>query len=231
LTDTFSIEIERDGLHRNLGGGFPKGSIVLFVGAHGSGKSAVTQRILFGFLRHRHSCTMISTEFTTKGFIDQMKSINYNMVDYLLNKELLFIPVYPLIGKARSREDFLGRLMRSKQLYERDIIIIDAFSALIKNDIDMERALTVLSFFKKLAGMGKTVILTVETGDLEENILAPFKSDTDVFIDIKMRTLEGNTTRTLVVNRYTASAGPIIEATGFRIEPKVGFIIDITTVA
>ena len=231
MTDIYSIEIERDGLHRNLGGGFPRGSIVLFVGAHGSGKSAVCQRLLFGFLRHRHSATMISTEFTTKGFIDQMKSINYNIVDYMLNKEFLFIPVYPLIGKAREREDFLGRLMRSKQLYERDIIIIDAFSALIKNDIDKERALNVLSFFKKLAGMGKTVILTIETEDMEEDTLAPFKSDSDVFIDIKMRTLEGNTTRTLVVNRYTASAGPIIEATGFRIEPKVGFIIDITTVA
>jgi len=160
-----------------------------------------------------------------------MKSINYNIVDYMLNREFLFIPVYPLIGKAREREDFLGRLMRSKLLYERDIIIIDAFSALIKNDIDMERAIHALSFFKKLAGMGKTIILTIEAGDLDEDIIAPFKSDSDVFIDIKMRTLEGSTTRTLVVNRYAASAGPIIEATGFRIEPKVGFIIDITTVA
>ena len=62
-------------------------------------------------------------------------------------------------------------------------------------------------------------------------ILAPFKSDTDVFLEIKMMSIGGSTTRTIAVNRYTSSAAPVIEATGFRIEPKVGFIIDITTVA
>jgi flagellar protein FlaH len=231
VVEIYNLEIERDGLHRNLGGGFPKGSIVVLMGDHGAGKSAICQRVLYGFLRNQHSATMISTEFTTKGFIDQMKSMNYNIVDYLLNRELLYIPVYPLIGKLRGREDFLGRLMRSKQLYERDIVFIDTFSALIKNDIDMERAIKVLGFFKKLAGMSKTIILTMETGELKEDILAPFQSDSDVYLDLKMRTLEGQTTRTMVINRYTSSAAPVVEATGFRIEPKVGFIIDITTVA
>jgi flagellar protein FlaH len=231
VVEVYEIEIERDGLHRNLGGGFPKGSIVVLIGDHGAGKSAICQRIAYGLLRNQHSCTMISTEFTTKGFIDQMKSMNYNIVDYLLNRELLYIPVYPLIGKPRGREDFLGRLMRSKQLYERDLVFIDTFSALIKNDIDMERAISVLGFFKKLAGMSKTIVLTMESGELPEEVIAPFKSDSDVFLDIKMRTLEGQTTRTMVVNRYTSSAAPVVEATGFRIEPKVGFIIDITTVA
>lgn len=231
MVEIFSIELERDGLHRNLGGGFPKGSIVLIVGTHGAGKSAISQRLAYGFLRNHHSATVISTEFTTKGFIDQMKSINYNIVDYLLNRELLYIPVYPLIGRPRGREDFLGRLMRSKQLYERDIVMIDTFSALIKNDIDRERAIKVLAFFKKLAGMSKTIILSLDPTELNDEIMAPFRSDSDVYLDIKMRTLEGSTTRTIVVNRYTASAAPVIEATGFRIEPKVGFIIDITTVA
>jgi flagellar protein FlaH len=231
MVEIYDIEIERDGLHRNLGGGFPKGAVVLINGEYGSGKSAICQRLAFGFLHNEHSVTMISTEFTTKSFIDQMKSLNYNVVENLLNKELLFIPVHPLIGKPRKRDDFLGRLTRSKQLYERDIVFIDTFSSLVKNDIDMERSLDALSFFKKLAGMNKTIILTVETGEIRDEVLSPFKSDSDIYLEITKRTLEGQTTRTLVVNRYVNSAAPIVEITGFRIEPKVGFIIDITTVA
>jgi flagellar protein FlaH len=231
MPELYKIELERDGLHRNIGGGFPKGAIAVIIGRDGSGKSAVTQRLSFGFLKNGHSVTMISTEFTTKGFLDQMKSLDYNVVNYLLNRELLLIPVYPLIGKARPRQDFLGRVMNSKQLYERDIIVFDTFSSLIKNDIDEERALNVLAFFKKLAGMNKTVILTVEEGAIPENVLAPFRSDADIYLSLSTKVIEGSTTRTIIVNRYVQSMMPIVEMTGFRIEPKVGFIIDITTVA
>jgi len=231
MPELYKIELERDGLHRNLGGGFPKGAIVVMTGKPGSGKSAVSQRLLFGFLKNGHSVTMISTEFTTKGFLDQMKSLDYNVVNYLLNRELMFIPVYPLIGKARTREDFLDRLMNSKQLYERDIFFIDTFSSLIKNDIDEGKALKALAFFKKLAGMNKTIILTIEEGDLPEVVQAPFKSDADIFIFLDTKLLEGATVRTIFVKRYVQSLLPVVEATGFRIEPLRGFIIDITTVA
>jgi flagellar protein FlaH len=231
MPELYKIELERDGLHRNLGGGFPKGAIVVMMGKYGAGKSAVSQRLLYGFLKNGHSATIVSTEFTTKAFLDQMKSLDYNVVNYLLNRELMFIPVYPLIGRAISREDFLGRLMNSKQLYERDIIFVDTFSSLVKNDIDEERALQCLAFFKKLAGMNKTLILTVEEGELPDSIMAPFKSDADIFLTLQTRIIEGTTSRSIFVNRYVQSVSPIVEVTGFRIEPKVGFIIDITTVA
>ncbi len=45
----------------------------------------------------------MSTELTTKGFIDQMKSLDYPIVKHLLSGDLLFVPVYPLIGKAIPR--------------------------------------------------------------------------------------------------------------------------------
>ncbi|MGQ9582215.1 MAG: ATPase domain-containing protein [Thermoplasmatota archaeon] len=231
MPELYKIELERDGLHRNLGGGFPKGAICMILGKYGSGKSAVSQRLLYGFLKNGHSVTMVSTEFTTKGFLDQMKSLDYNVVNYLLNKELLFIPVYPLIGRAISRGDFLGRVMNSKQLYERDITFFDTFSSLVKNDIDEERTIRALAFFKKLAGMNKTIILTMEEGELPDAVMAPFKSDADILISIQTRMIEGTTSRAIFVNRYVQSVMPVVEVTGFRIEPKVGFIIDITTVA
>ncbi|MEW5759885.1 MAG: ATPase domain-containing protein [Candidatus Thermoplasmatota archaeon] len=225
------MELERDGLHRQFGGGIPKGAVMVLVGAFGSGKSAVCQRLLYGFLKNGHSATLISTEFTTRGFIEQMKSLEYNIVTYLLNRALLYIPVYPLIGKVRERGDFLGRLMESKVLYERDILLIDTFSSLVKHDIDMSRAIKALSLFKKLVAKNKTIILTIEEGELPPEILYPFQSDTEIYTTIKTRIIEGTTNRILHINRYTGSRYPVVELTGFRVEPKIGFIIDITTVA
>ncbi len=231
MPELYEIELERDGLHRNLGGGFPKGAIVLMIGKHGAGKSAVSQRLLYGFLKNGHSVTMVSTEFTTKAFLDQMKSLDYNVVNYLLNRELMFIPVYPLIGRAIARYDFLGRVMNSKQLYERDIVFFDTFSSLVKNDVDEERILKALAFFKKLAGMNKTIVMCVEDGDLPADVMAPLMADADIYLTLKTTIIEGTTARSILVNRYVQSMMPIVEVTGFRIEPKVGFIIDITTVA
>jgi flagellar protein FlaH len=121
--------------------------------------------------------------------------------------------------------------MNSKQLYERDIIFFDTFSSLVKNDIDEERVLKAMAFFKKLAGMNKTIILNLEEGEMPDIITAPLKSDADIFLTLQTRIIEGTTSRSIFVNRYVQSVMPIVEVTGFRIEPKVGFIIDITTVA
>lgn len=229
--EVFKIELARDGLHRNFGGGIPKGALMVMVGEPGAGKSVICQRLLYGFLKNGHSVSMVNTELTTKAFIEQMRSLDYGVVGYLLNRELLYVPVYPLIGRVKERKDFLSRLMNGQALFERNITIVDTFSSLVKNDIDKERVIKALSFFKKLAGMDKTIILTIDADELDEDILGPFKSDADIFIRLQSKFIEGLTSRSLIITRFLNPAQRFIEVTGFRIEPTRGFIIDITTVA
>ena len=231
MSELYGFELDRDGLHRSLGDGFPKGLIGLVVGEYGAGKSAIMQRLTYGFLENDVTVTYISTELTTKGFIDQMKSLDYPVVKHLLSGDLLFIPVYPLIGKAIPRDEFLDKLMESKQLYDRDVLVIDTFSSLTKKDLKGSRSLQVLSFFKKLTALNKTIILTVDKDEVPEHVLAPFQSDSEVYITIKKAVFEGASTRTMNVHRFGKTLNPITDAIGFRIEPKIGFIIDITTVA
>ena len=96
------IDIERDSLHRQLGGGIPKGTTMVMSGRFGTGKSAVSQRLSYGFLRHGHTVTYITTELTTKGFIDQMESLDYPVREDMMEGRLTIIPVFPLIGKPIS---------------------------------------------------------------------------------------------------------------------------------
>lgn len=231
MADLYKFEIDRDGLHRQLGAGIPKGSIALLEGKYGAGKSAILQRLTYGFLKNGVTVTYISTELTTKGFIEQMRSLDYPITPYLLNKDLLYIPVFPLIGEPMPRGGFLDKLMDTQQLYEREVTVIDSFSSLVKADLRGQRAIQVLAFFKKLAGLNRTVMLSCDPVDLDDKTLAPLRSDSDIYMSISMGSIEGSTVRALNVNRFGSSSEPVGDAIGFRIEPKIGFIIDITTVA
>lgn len=209
----------------------PKGTLGLLEGKYGAGKSAILQRLAFGFLKNGVTVTYISTELTTKGFIEQMRSLDYPVTPYLLNRDLLYIPVFPLIGEAIPRHEFLDKLMDTRELYEREVTIIDTFSSLVKNDLRGQRGIQALAFFKKLAGLNKTILLSVDPVDLDEKTLAPLRADTDLYLSISMGSIEGSTVRALNVNRFGGSQEPVGDSIGFRIEPKIGFIIDITTVA
>ncbi|MFA4935746.1 MAG: ATPase domain-containing protein, partial [Candidatus Methanoperedens sp.] len=67
-----SFELGGDELCKKLGEGFPSGSIAIIEGGSGSGKSTVCQRIAYGLMESGTSVTYISTQLTTKGFINQM---------------------------------------------------------------------------------------------------------------------------------------------------------------
>ncbi len=231
MSELYKFEIDRDGLHRQLGAGIPKGSILLLEGKYGAGKSAILQRLTYGFLKNGVTVTYISTELTAKGFIEQMRSLDYPITPYMLNKDLLYIPVFPLIGEAMPRYQFLDKLMDTKELYEREVTVIDSFSSLCKADLRGQRAIQVLAFFKKLSGLNRTIMFSVDPVDLDDKTLAPLRADSDIYMSITMGSIEGSTVRALNVNRFGSSSEPVGDAIGFRIEPKIGFIIDITTVA
>ncbi len=225
------IIMDRDNLHMQFGGGIPKGTTMLLEGRDGSGKSAVVQRLLYSFLQHGISVTVISTELTTKGFIDQMKSLDYDVMGHLLKKQLLFIPVFPLFGQVKERQDFLGRLMNTRELYNNDVIVIDTFSQLIKHDIDEDRSFKVLSFFKKLSGQSKNIIITIESRELGENVESLFSSIADIFIELECEAIEGKMEHKMLIRRFGAAAGPVRDTVGFKVIPGAGFIVDITAVA
>ncbi|MGA1821305.1 MAG: ATPase domain-containing protein [Thermoplasmatota archaeon] len=225
------FDFERDGLHRHLGGGIPKGTMVVISGDVGSGKSAVLQRLLYGFLLHQHTTTIISTELTTKGFLNQMESLDYPVKRYLMDGSIRFVPVFPLIGTAKTRADFLSRLMSTPGLYESEVIAMDTFSALVMNDINESKALQAISFLKKITGKNRTVILSIDPSDIPKSIMSPFRSVADILIELNTDVVEGTMEHVLYVTRYTHALGPVSTAVGFRIEPRAGLIVDITTVA
>jgi len=226
-----SFDLKRDQVCSRLGGGFPFGSIVVIEGGNGSGKSTLCQRLAYGLMENGSTVTYISTQSTTKGFINQMYSLNYKIASFLLKKKLLYIPVLSLIDATPPRTDFIERLRSGKELFDNDVIIIDTISSLIKHSANVKKSLELISFFKKLTGIKKTIILSIESSELEPDILSEFIGACDINLSLKVSKLGSSSKRTIIVNKFSGASGSVENMIGFRIEPNVGLVVEIASVS
>jgi len=227
----FKFQLEGDGLHRSISNGIPGGTLMLMEGTDGSGKSILCQRLCYGFLLNGFSVTFISTELTTKDFLDQMKSLNYPVIDFLLEEKLLFVPVFPMVGRIRDRKDFLTRFMRAQELFTTDIIVVDTFSSLIYEELDATNVIEALSFLKKVISRNKTVILTIDPEVISKEFLHHFRSSSAVYFQLLQTIDEGQQVNRIMIKRFLKAEGQVGNIVGFRVVPGAGLIVDITAVS
>lgn len=237
----YRIHLERDELQDRLGGGLPKGALVVIEGEFGTGKSIILERLLYGLLKNNARVTVVSTELTTLHFIEQMHSLDYPIEEYIFNRSLLFLPVYPVLGFRGKKTDLMDRLLNAKKMYESDVIAIDAFSSLVKDwtratrDMDeqvkVQRIEDALYLFKLLNNRGKTVILTLQPGDIPDDISAGLKAAADVYLTLKLESVAGTVSRFIFTRRFERAEKPVADIVPFRVEPKTGLVVEIKSVS
>jgi len=225
------ITLETDELHRRMGPKIPAGSLLLIEGEDGAGKSIVSQRLLYGFLANGHSGTYVSSELTTKDFLNQMRSLNYSVGGYLRLKKLLFIPMFPTVGRVVPRKDFLQRLMNAKELFENEAIIIDTLNSLIVEKLSKKDIFALISFLKKIINMDKLVVITVDPTLFDSNALNVLRSVCDIHFKLNLKLIEGSIKRTITINRFRGGVKQVNQAIGFRVEPRKGFVMEISAIA
>ncbi|MFH1722120.1 MAG: ATPase domain-containing protein [Candidatus Altiarchaeota archaeon] len=224
--------LERDELHRKLGEYIPKGSLMLLEGKDGFGKSIICQRFIYAFLEHGSTVTYISTELSTKDFIEQMDSVNYDISSHMINDRLLFIPLFPFIGGATLQTDFINRLLGARELFRSDCIVIDTFSfLLVKDNITEAETFNVVKFFKKIADTGKTIIFTADPDHLNAELLTLLRSVADIYFELTTMALAGDVKRYINVNRYKRAPGDVGSSVAFRVDSGSGVNIDISAMA
>jgi len=238
---------DHDRLNKELGGGIPRGSIVLMEGDYGAGKSAISQRFSYGFTRENSTVTFLSTELTVSGFIDQMHSLSYDITKPLLREELLFLHAdFDSAGALRGndqkdRKQLLKRLMEAEVMWEPDVVILDTFDAILRNDPTFESlvrqnderqaALEIISFFRDMISDGKIIILTVDPSTVDEEAIGPFRSIADVFIEIQMIEVGNDIRRQLQVKRFAGMGEQVGDTIGFSVRSGTGIVIESRSVA
>jgi flagellar protein FlaH len=236
----YSIDLEQiDRLNEKLGGGFPEGSIVLIEGNYGAGKSALTQRFTYGLCEAGHKVTLISTELTVTRFLTQMHSLGYKRIEtHLLNENLLFL--HADLGRFRGKLELLKRMTESKVIWKADVVIVDTFDAILRNDATFDAlvkqdqgrgaALSIISFFRSMIGKGKTIIITIDPTNLSEDVINPFRAVADVYFDIEMIEVGSEIRRSINVNRFAGMGEQVGDKIGFSVRGGVGIVVEARSV-
>ncbi|WP_181693160.1 ATPase domain-containing protein [Natronomonas sp. LN261] len=239
---------DHDRLNKELGGGIPRGSIVLMEGDYGAGKSAISQRIAYGFCEEETTVSFLSTELTISGFLDQMNSLSYDVVDHLLDERLLFLHADldtggVLSGKSDedSRMDLLTRLMDAETMWTADVVVVDTFDAILRNDPTFEAlirkneerqaALEIISFFRDMISEGKIIVLTVDPSTVDGDAIGPFRAIADVFIELEMIEVGNDVRRQVSVKRFAGMGEQVGDTIGYSVRSGTGIVIESRSVA
>jgi flagellar protein FlaH len=239
---------DHDRLNKELGGGIPRGSIVLVEGDYGAGKSALSQRFTYGLCETGSTVTYLSTELTVGGFLGQMQSLSYDVVEHLLDERLLFLHADLDTGGVLStgaeedgRMDLLSRLMEAETMWSTDVVVIDTFDAILRNDPTFEAlirqneerqaALEVISFFRDLISEGTVVILTVDPSTVDGDAIGPFRSIADVFLELEMIEVGNDVRRQVSVKRFAGMGEQVGDTIGYSVRSGTGIVIENRSIA
>ncbi|MEM4396642.1 MAG: ATPase domain-containing protein [Candidatus Woesearchaeota archaeon] len=228
MAKILNFKLERDQLQEKLGNGLPSNSIIVIEGPDGGGKSVLCERFTYGLLENKISVTYISSEMNTADFINQMNSLNYNIVDRILNEELLFIPMFPFFGSVEFDENFMENLFKADYIYKNQVIIFDSFSDLILKDKTKKTIFEIVDFFKRLISMDKTLIITFNPALLDDEITKILKSIADVLFHVELRERYGELVNFIDIVRFKLAKDRTDKQIPFRVDPGVGIAIEIT---
>lgn len=224
------ISLQRDELSRNFGGGLPKNSLILLEGVDGAGKSIIAQRLTYALVQKKTTVTYVSTELNTMTFVEQMDSLDYDIKKNLLAGDLLFLPMYPLLGYSNFDPDFFEKLLGSQEVFRSEVIVFDTLSfMLIHNSMDHKEAFNIISLLKRFTSLGKTIIFCVDQTHLNETFLTLIRGVCDIYFSVEVKSFAGQIVRVIGVNRFKRPEAAFVNHIPFKVEPGAGLTIEIAS--
>ena len=100
VEDGFPFVVETDSLADSMGLRLPNRSLYLLQGKVGAGKSLIAQRLIHGMVQNGVKVLVITTELTTRGWIEQMESIGYGMTEAMRMGQVMVLSRYGNYGKS-----------------------------------------------------------------------------------------------------------------------------------
>jgi len=107
ILSTGNVEIDK-----RLADGLPLESLTLIEGENDTGKSVITQQIIWGAMKNSMSVDLYTSESTTKSFISQMESMSLDISDYFAWGYLRLFAMHN-VGFEWNEEDMQGRIYQT----------------------------------------------------------------------------------------------------------------------
>ena len=230
VEDGYPFVLETDSLADSMGSRLPNRSIYVVQGDVGSGKSLISQRLSYGLAENGVKVLVITTELTTRGWIEQMESIGYGVTEFIRTGQLMVFSRFGTIAEALP-DVGIQQVLESEAVSKADIIIIDSASSLMPDALDDNGRFKMMQNLRRITSEGRSVMLCVDENEMDSKLLHTLRASSEVVLDMKTAMIGGEIKRNIVVTRYLRAAGPVQSSIGWRVEPSMGFIVDITAVS
>jgi flagellar protein FlaH len=208
----------------------PNRSLYVLQGAVGGGKSLISQRLAYGMVENGVKVLVITTELTTRGWIEQMESIGYGITDAIREGQLMVFSRFGTIAEALPNVG-LEELLESEAIGLADVVIIDAASSLMPDSLDEAGRFSMMQKLRRICADGRSLMLCVDPEEMDHKLMHNMRASAEVVLDLQTTMIGGEIKRNIVVTRFLRAAGPTQTSIGWRVEPSMGFIVDITAVS
>jgi len=205
-------------LDNKMGGGVPFGSLTLIEGDSGAGKSVLSQQMMYGCLVDGNRLTLFTSENTVKSLVKQMRSLNMDIVDFLLLDKLKIFPIETSRLGTNAPPTLMKAIRNEKKC---EMIFVDSLTSSIPASSDRE----VMGFFedaKRLCGDGTTVITIIHSHGLTRELLTRIRSLCDAHLQLRTEEVGNKLVKTLEVTKVRGAEQTTGNIISFEVEPGWG---------
>jgi flagellar protein FlaH len=184
--DTHILSTGNPEIDKRLSDGLPLESLSMIEGENDTGKSVITQQIIWGAMKGGLNVDLYTSENTTKSFISQMESMHLDISDYFAWGYLKIFPMHITEFQWTEEEikGLLQRIIKHIKNSKAEVIIIDSLTHLTEYTTNTD-ILTFLTNCKNIVDHGKTILFTLHTYAFEEETLVRLRSICDAHLMMK----------------------------------------------
>jgi flagellar protein FlaH len=146
--------------------------------------------------------------------------------------KFFFISTEVTLAETLPKSTFLEGLLTCRKLFDPEVIFIDSISTLLKESLKKENLTELTSFFNRLTGSGKIIVLTANPNEWPEEIHSAFKMSTSIHFRITRETMPGiGIVHNIYLEKFNGARYKYEPMTTFSVRPNVGLAIETSGVA
>ena len=134
----------------------------------------------------------------------------------------------PVLGQVA---DGLDEVLESEAIGLADVVIIDAASSLMPDSLEEPERFAMMQRLRRICADGRSLMLCVDPEEMDHKLMHSMRASAEIVLDLTTTMIGGEIKRSIVVTRFLRAAGPVQTSIGWRVEPSMGFIVDITAVS
>ena len=211
-------------IDKKMGGGIPAGSLTLIEGANDTGKSVLTQQLMWGGLQQGFIFATYTTENTTKSLLKQMESLSLDVSDFFIFGNLKIYPIHVEGVEWAADIPFLDYIVADVKSKQQEVIVLDSLTVFVSEATEAD----ILNFFaacKNLCDQGKTILITVHTFAFNEELLTRVRSICDAHLSLKKEEVGEKLVKTIEVAKIRGAQKTTGNVIAFEVEPQFGLRI------